>query len=201
MNSIAQYFIDWSKNKIRYHFNNVDKTFYFREKEIWWAAMGQNIGFKVNGKHQLFERPVLIIKKYSEDVCFILPLSTKIKSPLQQRNKKLAQLHPDCAKFLENINEGMFDLRNIFSENNYVDSAFKGSSSIKNVLPVIVPELTYKSLNISKGDQASERWEKMISSYTPKEEKKQIEKDLREYCKMDTWAMVKIYEFLRKVSC
>lgn len=82
MNSIVQYFIDWSKNKIRYHFNNVDKTFYFREKEIWWAAMGQNIGFEVNGKHQLFERPVLIIKKYSEDVCFILPLSTKIKSPL-----------------------------------------------------------------------------------------------------------------------
>lgn len=82
MNSIAQYFIDWTKNKIRYHLNNVYKTFYFREKEIWWAAMGQNIGFEVNGKHQLFERPVLIIKKYSEDVCFILPLSTKIKNPL-----------------------------------------------------------------------------------------------------------------------
>lgn len=115
----------------------------------------------------------------------------------KQRNEKLAELHPDYANFLENINESMFDLMTIFSENNYVDPAFKGSASIKRVLPVIVPELTYKSLNIHKGDQASERWEKMISSDTPEEEKKQIEKDLLEYCKMDTWAMVKIYEMLR----
>ncbi|MFA6423923.1 MAG: DUF2779 domain-containing protein [Candidatus Magasanikbacteria bacterium] len=117
----------------------------------------------------------------------------------KQRNLKLAQLHPDYAKFLEEINEGMFDLMTIFSENLYVDSAFKGSASIKRVLPVIVPELSYKNLNISKGDQASERWERMIGSDTPAEEKRQIEKDLLEYCKMDTWAMVRIWERLRKI--
>ena len=115
----------------------------------------------------------------------------------KQRNSKLAELHPDYAEFLESINDGMFDLMTIFSKNYYVDPAFKGSSSIKKVLPVIVPELTYKSLNISKGDQASERWEKMISKDTPAEEKKQIEKDLLTYCKMDTWAMVEIYRFLK----
>ena len=93
----------------------------------------------------------------------------------------------------------MFDLMTIFSKNYYVDPAFKGSSSIKKVLPVIVPELTYKSLSISKGDQASERWERMISSNTSEKEKKQIEADLLTYCKMDTWAMVKIYEFLKKI--
>lgn len=117
----------------------------------------------------------------------------------KQRNSKLAELHPDCADFLENINENMFDLMTIFSKNYYVDPAFKGSSSIKRVLPVIVPELTYKALNICKGDQASERWEKMISSDTSDEEKKKIEKDLLEYCKLDTWAMVKIYEFLNNL--
>jgi len=116
----------------------------------------------------------------------------------KQRNTKLAELHPDYAEFLENINEDMFDLMTMFSKNYYVDPAFKGSSSIKKVLPVIVPELTYKALNISKGDQASERWEKMISNDTPEEEKKQIEKDLLTYCKMDTWAMVEIYRFLKK---
>ncbi len=117
----------------------------------------------------------------------------------KQRNSKLAQLHPDYAEFLEDINKSMFDLMTIFSENYYVDPAFKGSASIKRVLPVIVPELTYKSLNISKGDQASERWEKMISNDTSEEEKKKIEKDLLEYCKLDTWAMVKIYEFLKNI--
>lgn len=117
----------------------------------------------------------------------------------KQRNSKLAELHSDCADFLETLNNKMFDLMTIFSKNYYVDPAFKGSASIKKVLPVIVPELTYKNLHISKGDQASERWEKMISESTPEDEKKQIEKDLLEYCKLDTWAMVKIYEFLRKI--
>ena len=59
--------------------------------------------------------------------------------------------------------------------------------------------MTYKNLNISKGDQASERWEKMISEYTSEKEKEEIKKDLLEYCKLDTWAMVEIYKFLKKI--
>lgn len=114
------------------------------------------------------------------------------------RNKKLAEIHPDYAEFLEKINDGMFDLMTIFSKSYYVDAKFKGSASIKNVLPVLVPELTYKNLNICKGDQASERWERMISEDTHPEEKEQIKKDLLEYCKLDTLAMVRIYEFLKK---
>ena len=117
----------------------------------------------------------------------------------KQRNVKLAELHPDYADFLETINEGMFDLMTIFSKQHYVDADFKGSSSLKKVLPVIVPELNYSNLNISKGIQASERWEKMVSSDISSAEKKQIKKDLLEYCKLDTWAMVKIYQFLKKV--
>ena len=75
----------------------------------------------------------------------------------------------------------------------------KGSASIKNILPVLVPELTYKVLHIQKGDQAVERWEKMIDPETPQEEKDQIAKDLLEYCKLDTFAMVEIYRFLKKL--
>lgn len=93
----------------------------------------------------------------------------------------------------------MFDLMEIFSKNLYVDAAFKGSASIKKVLPVIVPELSYDSLGIRKGDQAVERWEKMIDADTPEEEKEQIAKDLLEYCKLDTLAMVRIYEKLMEL--
>ena len=114
-----------------------------------------------------------------------------------QRNNKLAELHPDHANFLEGLNDRMFDLMTIFSKNYYVDAAFKGSASIKNVLPVIVPTLTYKALGIQKGDQAVERWEKMIDPETAQEEKDQIAKDLLEYCKLDTLAMVEIYRFLK----
>ena len=118
----------------------------------------------------------------------------------KQRNNKLAELHPQYKDFLDGVNEKMFDLMTIFSSGNYVDPAFCGSFSIKKVLPVIVPELTYKNLHISKGDQASERWEKMISKATPESEKKEIEKDLLEYCQLDTFAMLKIYQYLKNIS-
>jgi hypothetical protein len=115
----------------------------------------------------------------------------------KQRNTKLGELHPQYLGFFEDVNEKMFDLMTIFSKNLYVDAGFKGSSSIKKVLPVIAPDLSYKQLHISKGDQASERWEKMVTKRISTEEKEQIAKDLLEYCKMDTWAMVRIYQFLK----
>lgn len=119
------------------------------------------------------------------------------KSYESQRNSKLAELHPNHAEFLEDLNDRMYDLKEIFSKNNYVDARFKGSASIKNILPVLVPELSYKKLNVQKGDQAVERWEKLIDKNTPKEEKEQITKDLLEYCKLDTMAMVEIYNVLK----
>jgi len=121
------------------------------------------------------------------------------KSYESQRNNKLAELHPEHADFLEAMNDRMFDLYEIFSKNHYVDARFKGSASIKNVLPVLIPELTYTTLNIQKGDQAVERWEKMIDPETSPKEKDQIAKDLLEYCKLDTFAMVEIYKFLNKI--
>ncbi len=140
-----------------------------------------------------------LIERMREDFGDTGSVISWYKSYESQRNNKLAELHPNHADFLESLNDRMFDLMTIFSNDLYVDARFKGSASIKNVLPVLVPELTYKVLNVQKGDQAVERWEKMINSNTPKEEKEQIAKDLLEYCKLDTWAMVEIYRFLMKL--
>lgn len=122
------------------------------------------------------------------------------KSYEQQRNDKLAKLHPGDAEFFTSLNDRMFDLMSIFSTNLYVDARFKGSASIKNVLPVLVPHLTYKNLGIQKGDQAVERWEKLIDPQTSQKEKDQITRDLLEYCKLDTLAMVEIYQFLIRLT-
>jgi hypothetical protein len=140
-----------------------------------------------------------LIERMREDFGDTGSVISWYKSYESQRNNKLAELHPSHADFLESLNDRMFDLMTIFSENLYVDARFKGSASIKNVLPVLVPELTYKVLNVQKGDQAVERWEKMINPNTPKEEKEQIAKDLLEYCALDTMAMVKIYRFLQQL--
>ncbi len=112
------------------------------------------------------------------------------------RNEKLIELYPQHAAVLRSINEKMFDLEEIFTKNLYAHYGFKGKTSIKYILPVLVPELSYKTLSIQKGDHASERWEHMMKLTTSVEEKEQIKQDLLEYCKMDTWAMVMIYKHL-----
>lgn len=102
-NNDIQEFVDWTKKKIRHHITEEIGIKYFREKEIWWAAMGKNIGFEINGKNDLFERPVLILKVYSKDMCFILPLSSKIKTPLPWYQKLICLANGDSAVI---INQG-----------------------------------------------------------------------------------------------
>ena len=54
----------------------------YKEGEIWWCAIGKNVGFEEDGKNELFERPVLVLKKFSKDVFFGLPMtSTRKESP------------------------------------------------------------------------------------------------------------------------
>ena len=50
-----------------------------RQREIYWANMGENIGFEQNGKGKDFMRPLLIFKKFSNNMFFGIPLSTQRK--------------------------------------------------------------------------------------------------------------------------
>jgi len=72
-------FVAWTKIKIRIHLNESKKDFYFKPREIWYASLGVNIGFETDGKNDKFERPVLIIRVFSADVLWILPLTSKNK--------------------------------------------------------------------------------------------------------------------------
>ena len=72
------------KNFRRWHFlkeqlNKREKVIYFREREIWWCSLGLNVGFEEDGKNYRFERPVLILKKFSKDLFLALPTTTKNK--------------------------------------------------------------------------------------------------------------------------
>jgi len=50
-----------------------------KEGEIWWCSIGVNIGNEIDGKNQLFERPVLVIKKFKNNSLMIVPLTTSEK--------------------------------------------------------------------------------------------------------------------------
>jgi len=72
-------FQGWSDKKEILHNTPDEKIVYFRNKEIWWCALGVNIGFEQDGKNNDYERPVLILKKINRYLALVVPLSTKIK--------------------------------------------------------------------------------------------------------------------------
>ncbi len=114
------------------------------------------------------------------------------------RNKEAAILFDDIADSYLTINEQTFDLKEIFSKRYYFDLACKGSSSIKKVLPVLVPHMSYDNLAISKGDAAMKALAHILQWKTSSEEKQQTLIDLLLYCGQDSLAMVRIYEALKK---
>jgi hypothetical protein len=113
------------------------------------------------------------------------------------RNTELGVMFPEFAAAMEQLNDRIIDLKLPFSEQWYEDYRFLGSASIKRVLPVVVPELSYKSLAVQEGQSAQRLWMETFLAGKHQARKKQIVKDLLEYCQLDTLAMVKIYQFLR----
>ena len=51
-----------------------------RVGDIHWCAMGLNVGRECDGKGANYRRPVVILRKYSNDMVFVLPLTTNIHS-------------------------------------------------------------------------------------------------------------------------
>jgi mRNA interferase MazF len=49
------------------------------DRELWWCALGVNIGFEQDGSDSEYRRPVLILKGLSKSTCLIAPL-TKSKN-------------------------------------------------------------------------------------------------------------------------
>lgn len=74
----------------------------------------------------------------------------------------------------------------------------KGSYSIKAVLPALVPELSYQDLEIKEGGSASLVFTQLVLGEFDGDIEK-TKNDLLEYCKLDTYAMVKILEKLNQV--
>ncbi|OGY86635.1 MAG: hypothetical protein A2233_04320 [Candidatus Kerfeldbacteria bacterium RIFOXYA2_FULL_38_24] len=78
--TIFQKFSTWNRLKFKIHISCEKNIVYFKEREIWWCALGKNIGYEQNGKNEKFERPVLILKKFNKNLLWALPLTSKQKN-------------------------------------------------------------------------------------------------------------------------
>ena len=136
------------------------------------------------------------------------------------QNNAIKRRYPQYTDLIDNMNNRLWDLMEIFQKNYYLHPDFRGSYSIKKVLPVLVPELTYKNMAISDGSMAMTKWVQMVygggitaTAYSDTEEyesepvdiaaieidrnqKETIKNDLLRYCELDTFAMVKILDVI-----
>ncbi len=113
------------------------------------------------------------------------------------RNKEIGESYADLADSFLKINDKTYDLYDPFSKYQYFDRKFKWSASIKKVLPVLVPELSYEHLSIGKWDKAMNRLAELIrGDIKDPDTRLQTAKDLLIYCRQDSWAMVAIYKKL-----
>lgn len=117
------------------------------------------------------------------------------------RIKELADAFTDLAKHLLNIRDNIKDLLDPFQKGYYYNKAMGGSFSIKSVLPAIFPDdpvLDYHNLEgVHNGSEAMSIFPKIKDM--PPEEQEKARKNLLEYCKLDTFAMVKVWEELVRV--
>lgn len=71
-------FDEWNEQKKELAQNNEPNVFP-KEGWVWICAIGFNIGFEQNGTGKIFERPVLVVKKFNNKMFWVAPLSTKQK--------------------------------------------------------------------------------------------------------------------------
>lgn len=117
----------------------------------------------------------------------------------KKRIEELARAFPRFAKPLYAIYDRIADLMTPFSNQWYYHPDMQGSNSIKRVLPVLVPGLSYDVLDIHDGSMAMDAFLRLVKRDPDVvEQKEQTLNNLKAYCALDTLAMVRILEALLK---
>lgn len=111
----------------------------------------------------------------------------------KQRLNELAALFPALANQLKAVIARLFDLEPVF-KHGYQHPEFLGSTSIKKVLPVMVPTLSYKTLPVNNGDDALGVFGLMRVKVMDEEVVPTKREQLLRYCELDTLAMVRLHE-------
>jgi hypothetical protein len=118
----------------------------------------------------------------------------------KQRLQELARDFPEYRKELHEIISRLDDLMSPFRGKDWHTPSMGRGYSIKTVLPLMVPELSYHDLEIQDGGDASSRFAALYDTSDP-ELIRQTREALLQYCRLDTLAMVRIVEELEKLIC
>ncbi len=70
----------WRWHKDKSHIHDAKNRLFFHEREVWFCHLGANVGFEQDGKGKNFGRPVIVFKKFNNEVFWGLPLTTRNKT-------------------------------------------------------------------------------------------------------------------------
>ncbi len=176
---------------------------------IWKGVCpGQQIPFQFS-LHRISRTGALIQKEFldlsgedpSRKIAEALIASCGERGPIfvyshfeSARIRELAHRLPRMARLLLAINDRLVDLLPIAQEHYYHPDQ-QGSWSIKKVLPTIAPDLVYGELEgVQGGGMAILAYREAIAPSTTKARKEEIHRQLLDYCRLDTLAMVRIWQ-------
>jgi hypothetical protein len=151
---MTEKFNNW--NTLKQKINNKKETLFFRERDIYFMSIGQNIGFETLGKGKLFLRPVLVYKKLNKNTFIGIPLTSKIKNGTFYFNFKYIK-DKDSTAMLNQIK--MFDIKRC----SYKSGMIKREDFRKlddKLLELITPS---KNEGSCTSVQKNEQWQKSLS--------------------------------------
>ncbi len=211
------------KNMIKDFLGNLEYPLYFLDYETYNCAIPMYDGFKPyqrvpfqfslhiqrepNGELEHIEflaegnkdpRPEFIkkLKENIDDVGSIVVYNQGFEKSV---TKEVGEFLPEYKDWIKSILPRFVDLWDIFRNFWYYNNAQCGSTSIKYVLPTLVPNMSYTELEIGNGGDASLEYFYSIFKYIDDEQIENIRNHLLSYCQMDTLAMVKLVEELEKL--
>lgn len=71
-------FEGWNKKKLVTHEHKERPL--FREADVWFAQLGENIGYEQDGRGEDFLRPTVVVKKFNSSVLWVIPLTKTQKT-------------------------------------------------------------------------------------------------------------------------
>ena len=211
------------EGKLNSELDQIKYPIYFLDYETYNFALPRLDGFSPY-QHYVFQYSLHVqqspgsdLKHYeflAEDVSIesLIALASSLQESIQEndgsvivwhrqfeesRNAEIGQLLPEFHSFFSNLNRRIYDLEDVFKQGIFLDYQFKGRSSIKAILPILCPQFSYSDLNVQNGMQAMDVWYQGVSSDTLPTNTR---KDLLDYCRLDTLAMVEILQAISATS-
>lgn len=78
VNTFVKRFLEWIGIKEKLDSNDFRPPL-INEGDLWWCAVGENIGVEMSGKGKDFTRPVIVLKKLDRFAFFGIPTTTNAK--------------------------------------------------------------------------------------------------------------------------